>query len=156
MSDMPDEPDILSPERTGDWLPPSEAASRLGVSERTLWRRVDAGRLNKRLVRGRAEILIPRSETDGAPETDLAVPDAPDHPARGDSELMLAILGELREQRGSDGQTIVRLAERVGQLQAENEALTARLAHLEARERQSWWRRWLGLADRPGTDPAPR
>src|SRR3954467_9804645 len=43
----------------GEWLPPATAASRLGVSERTLWRLVKAGRYHRRVVDRKAMILVP-------------------------------------------------------------------------------------------------
>src|SRR3954470_9299318 len=42
-----------------EWLPPAAAASRLGVSERTLWRLVKAGRYHRRAVDRKAMILVP-------------------------------------------------------------------------------------------------
>ena len=57
--------EVLADDRqvSGEWLPPATAASRLGVSERTLWRLVKAGRYHRRVVDRKAMILVPLPDT---------------------------------------------------------------------------------------------
>ncbi len=139
----------------GEWLPPAAAALRLGVSERTLWRMVRAGRYHKRTERGRAEVLVPLPD-DSATTPDGVLPAVTLAP---DTALTLAIVDELRRQREQDTDTIVRQAEELGRLRSEIETerrqadsdrqrLTAERdaarAELEARHGAPWWRRIFG------------
>lgn len=65
--------DVIEPTGlSGAWMRPPPAAAALGISERTLWRHVEAGRYRKRVVDGRAEVFVP-GEMSG-------VPDNPDTP----------------------------------------------------------------------------
>lgn len=147
--DAPHPPDSLTgevvsePDTSGEWLPPAAAASRLGVSERTLWRHVNAGRYHKRVTAGRAEILVPGgtdTEPDNpATDTGLAVPD------RSDAAL-LAVVAELKERRQQDAELIDRLTDRLTRQAEEVGQVKARLAQAEQRavdaERRLRDRRW--------------
>lgn len=145
----------------GAWLTPPAAALHLDVSERTLWRYVEAGRYHKRIVRGRAEVFIP-----GAQDASDSLPDSPDTPnlpavqAPPDTGLTLAVIEELRAQRLQDADTIDRQAQRIAALEREAGTQAARANGLEAqlaaevarRERaeqgaarlreRRWWRFW--------------
>ncbi len=69
---MPDSPDNVT-DTTDSGLTPAEAAARLGVSERTIYRRIDKGMLQaRRIDTPRGEVL--RILLDG-------VSDSPPHPA---------------------------------------------------------------------------
>jgi regulator of replication initiation timing len=63
ISDMP--PDTDRQTVVGEWLGPPEAEQRLGISERTLYRRIASGRLKKRaLDDGRIEVWVSGPLTD--------------------------------------------------------------------------------------------
>jgi AraC-like DNA-binding protein len=147
--DTPQEPTVTrgevisEPVTSGEWLTPSSAADRLGMSERTLWRMVKDGRYQKRLVNRRAEILVPVSDTSAtgnATETALSLSDRPS------DTLALAVIEELRQQRQTDNDRLTRqtdeikaLAERAAAAEARADLLAAELERL--RERR-WWRFW--------------
>jgi ABC-type Fe3+ transport system permease subunit len=129
----------------GEWLPPADAARRLSISERTLWRRVTAGQYRRQVISGKAQILVPLAGS--VPNTAaLAVPAAPD-------TLSVAIIEELRARREQDAELIadltagmVRRAEQLGEMKAQLAAERARADAAEAerdrlRERR-WWRWW--------------
>jgi hypothetical protein len=157
MTDTPDTPghpisgDIVSaPDVTGEWLPPAAAALRLGISERTLWRHVNAGRYHKRITSGRAEILTPEGAAvpdNSATPTGLAVPD-------DDRQMSLAIIEELRRRLDTEADRQRRLsvkterqAQEIGRLQAARAAAEQRAADLAERLRAAerpWWRKILG------------
>jgi hypothetical protein len=145
----------------GDWLPPAAAASRLGVSERTLWRLVKAGRYHRRVADRKAMILVPTtapppdtSATSGSP----IVPDTVTRELSGNlsgvtDSAVSAIVGELRRQHESSLALIAQQAETIGRLTAENEALKAAQGALEApglteppdpttEGSVPWWRSW--------------
>lgn len=146
MTDEPiSEPTVTSGEvvsasdTTGTWLSPPAAASRLGVSERTLWRHVNAGRYHKRVVAGRAEILVPEG-ADSLPDNSATAiaPVTPD-------AALLAVVAELKERRQQDADLIDRLtgrltgqAEEIGKLKQERDDLAAKLA-TAGRRRWRWW-----------------
>jgi hypothetical protein len=128
----------------GEWLPAGPAAVRLGISERTLWRRVDAGVIAKRSGDGRAEMYVPLLDVDlsgAAPDPSGRLPVARPEP------LALAIVGELERQHTVMLAREERLLERI-RLQAETIGrLEAELArHRPARP---WWAFWRAV--RPGS-----
>ena len=154
----------------GDWLPPAAAASRLGVSERTLWRLVKAGRYHKRTERGRAEVLVPASaplpdDSASAGSTGRTV-DTGAYAKSGSLTAMpdglaVAILEELSRQREDDAERLTCQAETIGRLTAELDQARARIADLERPPEPPanpfpqpmplppseaspppWWRRW--------------
>src|SRR5215213_2107442 len=96
--------EVLADDRqvSGEWLPPATAASRLGVSERTLWRLVKAGRYHRRVVDRKAMILVPLPDT-GATSGQPPVPDTTIAPLSGSmsgvtDSAVLAIVDELKRQ----------------------------------------------------------
>jgi hypothetical protein len=127
----------------GDWLAPATAASMLGVSERTLWRLVKAGRYHRRTVDRKALILVPRTGTvpdTGAniptdPAPSVAVANVSGNVSNVTDTLALAIVDELRRQHTA---TLVTLAEKdtiisaqaetIGSLRTERDAARASLA----------------------------
>lgn len=122
--------DALPP---GDWLPPAAAASRLGVSERTLWRLVKAGRYQRRVVDRKAMILVPT--TVPLPDTSAtsATPFVPDTVATELSGIssgvtdtaILAVVDELKRQSEASLALVAQQAETIGRQAAEIEALKA-------------------------------
>lgn len=124
----------------GDWLPPAEAARRIGVSERTLWRRVTAGQLLRKVVSGKALVLVPVAGSVPNP-SDLTVPDAPDG-------LALAVIEELRRQHDEAAERLTRqaghieeLERQTGKLEAERDQARAEVARMQS---YSWWKRLFG------------
>ncbi len=145
MSDEAEDSKIIPSDQTGIWVTPAEAASRLGIAERTLWRRVAKNLIHKRVVRGRAEILIPdgtpTASGDGESKQPIVFvprasepPDRAAKPARAnESSVALAhgVVQELREQREADAEAISRYVQII-QEQADR---IGRLAALEDRSR---------------------
>jgi hypothetical protein len=149
-------PDIVSGEvvdqsfaGNGEWLTASLAAARLGMSERTLWRRIDAGKLRKRMVAGRAEIYVPLAGTLPATEqTEETRPPESIAVSAVSDTLALAIIEELRAQRLADAERLTSLtadtqrqAETIGTLKAEAAELRRQLDEVR---RKRWYdpRRW--------------
>jgi hypothetical protein len=138
---------VNTPDVTGEWLSPASAASRLGISERTLWRHVNAGRYHKRIESGRAEVLVPIGSATGAPDNSAmppmpAVPDA-------DRQMSLALLGELRRRLDEEADRQRRLtvkterqAQEIGRLQAQLDAERRARAEAERRRARRWWEWW--------------
>jgi|SRR5215471_16142060 len=122
----------------GEWLPPVEACARLGISERTLWRRVDAGRFEKRVIRGRAEIWVPVAGTPSVSQAvagmagGVAAPPVPleivaEGLHRAVEPLLAAWSQELAQRRSEDRERAVRAEARVLELERENARLSATL-----------------------------
>jgi hypothetical protein len=141
---------VSAPDVTGDWLSPAAAALRLGISERTLWREVKAGKYHRKIEDRKALILVPDSGARGrqATETGLAV--APDSSANAPA------LAELANRLTRQANTVTRQAVQITRLNADKQKLTAerdalaeRLAGVE-RERDQlreaaerpWWQFW--------------
>lgn len=137
----------------GEWLAPNLAAVRLGMSERTLWRRIDTGKLRKRLRDGRAQVYVPVAGR--APDTEDA-PVAGRVPATDGSALAtvtpdnqafsLAVIEELRRQHQETLDIIERqsgqiadLSRQLGSSETERDVLCAELLLA----RRPWWRRWI-------------
>lgn len=144
--------EILADDRqvSGEWLLPATAASRLGVSERTLWRLVKAGRYHRRVVDRKAMILVPLPDT-GATPGEPPVPDTTIAPLSGSMSgvtdtAVLAIVDELKRQAEASLVLIAQQAETIGELRAENRALLARTeVHSAESSREppaARWRAW--------------
>lgn len=140
--------DVIAPTGTaGAWMRPPPAAAALGISERTLWRHVEAGRYRKRIVDGRAEVFVP-GEMSGAPDS-VATPQSLAERREPDNSAMLVVaelqrhLTALEASRAADMDRLTRQAEEIGRLQAERDALREQLdAERQARaaaERRRWW-----------------
>lgn len=121
---------VSTPDTSGEWLSPPAAADRLGMSERTLWRKVSEGRYQKRVVNRRAEILVPVPVTGATEENQENALVAPD---RAPDSMALAVIDELKQQRRQDNETIASLTGRLTALERENAVLKERLT--------PWWRR---------------
>ena len=136
-----------------------EAAERLGVSERTVLRRIQKGMLPAYKIEtphGQAW----RITLDSTP--DSASPAAPAPPAkvsvRGDThetQALLKLLEDERRERGALVQRNEQLAGQVGFLQAKMQDQDRQIALLMAPkdepepepaqpERRPWWKRWIG------------
>jgi hypothetical protein len=126
----------------GDWLDVRQACVRLGISERSLYRRINAGRLTRRPSQGGGiEVYVPPSGTppEAPPDESGALPD-------GDALLLVERIVSPFHQTLGD------LIRRNAELERENGRLQARLGELERRltppdtTAAPWWRRtWLWL-----------
>lgn len=148
---MTDEPIVTTGEVvppsgvSGEWLAPPMAASRLGISERTLWRYIDQGKYHKRVRDRRAEILVPVSGATPPPSSETALAPTPDTGA------MLAKLDEIERRLTRQSMTVTRQAVHItrqadtikqlrDQLAAQATALEAARGEV-ARLKRPWWRR---------------
>lgn len=109
--------EIMDPEDGGRWELATIAHTLLGVSQKTLYRRIERGLIKTRKNGlGRLEVWLSPEVTPATPMTMApAVPDT----------LTLAIVNELRQQREADRQAIVTQAETIA-------ALSERAARAEA------------------------
>jgi hypothetical protein len=136
----------------GVWLSPREAQAALRIGERTLFRRIQRGHLQRRQRSdGRVEVwvpgarpstTVPETDTDGQAPTDqatraLAVVDRLNAAVAQQVTPLLAELATTREE-------LVRLARENGQLQERVAALEARLTPTvpETVSDGRWWQRW--------------
>jgi hypothetical protein len=153
------------PTQAGEWLDLRAAAMRLGVSDRTLFRRISAGKLVKReRADGRIEVWLPL--TDGQ----TASPDSVGHTEEQQAERVLAVAQRFNDavslavsqQLAVHVEKITELARENGELSAENTRLRERVAELETRQtasatmtdtvsvsdtsgeppRRPWWQFW--------------
>lgn len=136
----------------GRWLAVPLAALHLGLSERTLWRRINAGKLRQRAEDGRTLVYVPLSGAvpDGAAPLAGTAPDgggalAPLSGAVPDGGLAVAIVEELRRQHEEATEQLARkdvlladLQYRLGRTEAERDALRA----ATERPRRPWWQVW--------------
>jgi hypothetical protein len=137
----------------GVWLSPREAQAALGIGERTLFRRIQRGHLQRhQRADGRVEVwvpsarpspTVPETDTDGQTPTDqaaraLAVVDRLNAAV---AQQVTPLLAELATAR----QELVQLARENGQLQERVTALEARLTPTvpETVSDGPWWARWL-------------
>ena len=150
----------------GAWLSPRDAQVLLGISERTLWRRLARGQYEKRPREGGlVEIWVPTarpSMTEPAPVSDRQTQEESferglvlvDRFGQALAQQVAPLLQELAATR----EQLVDLAQENGRLSAENSALAARVAELEQRPAtpvmvtvndrletpaKPWWRRLL-------------
>lgn len=165
-TDAPVGPDSLAGEVIEDdaggaweWLPPPAAALRLGVSERTLWRMIKAGRYHRRTERGRAEVRVPLPDSgarNGHSEyatTDGATPDSGASPGAlvpaAPDTVALSMIEALRQRLDVDEERLTRQADELRALVAEHAALKAERdgarAELRRERRRSWWQRVWGI-----------
>jgi hypothetical protein len=136
---LSDETSDVDGQQPGEWLDMRAAQHRLGVSERTLHRRIATGKLRRRTrLDGRLEVWLP-----SAPGPTLS-DDMTDSVGTANHERQLAIVerfGEtirglveplqrdLSEARGQ----VERLARENGELSERTRSMEARIAELEAR-----------------------
>lgn len=143
----------------GRWLTQVEAARLLSVSDRTLRRRIAAGRLLSRRRAGRTLVYVDAAANqDGLPEdaADTRDSDPADQDGRpgrasaltevsgasGSQEgALLALLREERERASQAEQAAAMWQERARNLETQVEQLLALPAHEEEPPRR-WWRFW--------------
>lgn len=141
ITDIP--PDSDSQTLVGEWLGPPEAEQRLGISERTLYRRIASGRLKKRTLEdGRIEVWVsgPLTDTDRHehPDENGHWPVTGDQPPDSDrqvtSERALALMDRFNAALARQVEPLVReladtrrqlvaLAEQTGRLSERTEHL---------------------------------
>lgn len=131
----------------------AEAAARLGVSERTVYRRLRAARVGPALRRGQLRLYaaadIDRLAHDGDPATvavtamaDMAL--TPASPSASDvADRLAAVVADISAAYTA---ALVARDEHLADLERENAALRAAVARLSATsdttDRRPWWRRW--------------
>jgi hypothetical protein len=114
----------LGPE-TGEWCRKPEAATRLGISERMVEKRIAAGRLRKRVrIDGVTEVLVPRSSEDVSVQKAI--------------ELVERFNGQLSSTISPLVQTIRAQAEEIGRLKGRIEELE----RVPNPVPKPWWRFW--------------
>ena len=76
------------------WMPVAEAAARLGVSERTIWRRIKSESIPSRSEAGRTLVDLEESDAsaDGLHGAEL-------HSRAADDDALAAVMAELAELR---------------------------------------------------------
>jgi Flp pilus assembly CpaF family ATPase len=118
------------------WVRKSEAASRHGVSERTIENRVKAGTLRKRLRDdGTVEILVAKEPRD------LQVDKSYDFLER--MELVVAQrVAPVQAELAAEREKRLEQAERIGELRKEAEMLREQLRATKARANRPRWRFW--------------
>ena len=111
------------------WLRKAQAAAHLGVSEKTVENRINAGKLRKRVQAGVVEILCPPRDVETEATRALALVERYNEAL---AKQTLPLVSQIRE-----------LSETNGRLAAENEALRKELSESQAvsSQRRSWWSR---------------
>ncbi len=90
------------------WMPVAEAAARLGVSERTIWRRIKSATIPSRSEAGRTLVDFDESATPAEGSSTFGARSA-DLEARGlDDEAMAALVAELGEFRAASEREVLR------------------------------------------------
>jgi septal ring factor EnvC (AmiA/AmiB activator) len=123
----------------GEWLAPKDAAARLGVSERTLYRQLAAGRLRKRIgPDSRPLVLVPLTARQAASDSGRQAAEEQAERAVALLERANAMVAQqvapLLAELSAMRQQLTELAEDRGRLSAENAHLRARVTELEARQ----------------------
>lgn len=146
---QPDTESDLSPVERGAWMDIVSACTALGVTERTIQRRVMRGEIQRRTVSGgRAEFWI--ATPDMSPATSDRPSDAPGGMLAllDRQEALIDHLSDLaRQQQAPLLETIREQAEEIGRLKAELTAERERRAltgDTSDTARASWWRRIFG------------
>lgn len=141
--------DTDAPDAAGRWLPASAAARALGITERSVRRRVAAGRLRARRTRQGTRVWVAdadRPDAADAEDDGEDDGDAPDVRARTPADpsgaarltVPVEVWREERERASRAEQAAAMWQERSANLAAELERLLALPAHEE--ERPPWWR----------------
>jgi excisionase family DNA binding protein len=132
--------------RDGHWLSLAEAAAVLGVSVRTLRRRVTSGEIQRRRTDGRVLFFVPWAATVATDAVTVAQTMAEEaatmHPAV--TALERALAAE-RERASQAEQAAAMYQERARGLEQEVERLSAQLAlpaPAPAPAPRPWWQRW--------------
>jgi hypothetical protein len=132
------------PAAAGEWLDTRAAYTRLGISERTLYRRIASRRYLKRdKGNGTIEVWIPADEPQVGPDSVI------DTDGQAQAERSLALVERVNlavsHQVGPLLELVRDQQERLGELERENGRLQAELAAVTAdrHDPKPWWRRWL-------------
>jgi predicted DNA-binding transcriptional regulator AlpA len=136
MSDIPSDIEPSEPER-GEWVDLPTASLRLGISERSIYRRITRGTLTRRTgIHGRVEVWLPAS----IPVSDIV----------SDTSLTRPTLYERwhseQEMHTAYMEAIARLAEENGRLKADLARFRQEHPHIPPRRRPSvlqWLRRFF-------------
>jgi excisionase family DNA binding protein len=134
-------------------LPIQQAAQSLGISERTLWRRIEDGEIKSRMVGNKRVVRVPMDSATLPRDNDMTVP-------QKQIGTVVDLQKIVQELNGAN----YRIGYLQGQLEIKNEQLRllpdlqeasrevhilkAQLAAAEAELsvlRKPWWRRFLGL-----------
>lgn len=168
---MDQNPDRTVPDETGEYLPLTEAAQRLGIAYDTARKRLKAGALQGERRNGRWYVLMPGPEShpergpepkpnpsgtqseDSGPIPDESEPN-PDDSGPASDALVAALQDEvtfLRQQLDHQTRIIAGLVQRIPELQAlpesalqeaHSEPVPAKVQSVTGWRR--WWRRMLG------------
>ena len=142
--------DSLS-DRVTDALTPAEAAVRLGVSERTIWRRIKVGKLDTEHTAGGVRVLLSDAVSVDDRQASVASDNVSDSATDSPQPELMKALEMVSELTRRNEQ----LAGQVGFLQAKMQDQERQIALLMAPkdepapeppaepERVSWWKRWL-------------
>jgi hypothetical protein len=142
-------------DRQGAWLTSHAAQQQLGISERTLFRRIARGQLERRhRANGQVEVWVPTAEAttataDSAPDTDRQHAQAEqalvlvDRFGQAVAQQVAPLLQEMAAMR----QQLVDQAEEIGRLRAQLDRRAPAPAAPADTDRQTdghppWWRRW--------------
>lgn len=140
--------DSLS-DRVTDALTPAEAAVRLGVSERTIWRRIKAGKLNSEHREDGVRVLLTDTVSVDDRQASVASDTVSDTVTDSPQPELMKALDMVSELTRRNEQ----LAGQVGFLQAKTQDQERQIALLMAPkedepeppaqpERRPWWRFW--------------
>ena len=129
--------DSLS-DRVTDALTPAEAAVRLGVSERTIWRRIKAGKLDTEHTGDGVRVLL----------SDAVSVD--------DRQVSVALSDTLSEATDSPQPELMKALEMVSELTRRNEQLAGQVGFLQAKLQDAQEEnQQLRLLPAPKDEPAP-
>jgi excisionase family DNA binding protein len=165
MSDVTPPDGMAATPPSADDMTPAEAAARLGISERTVQRRLKQGTLKGYKVdTGRGEVwrVVLDDMAATAPAPDVMTPVSPRHDdvmASSVAEFAHAVIDELRDEYRDEIERLRRenqqLAGQLGFTQAKLQEAEKQIALLMAPKdepesappaepaRVSWWKRWL-------------
>ena len=135
-----------------DALTPAEAAVRLGVSERTVWRRIKAGKLDTEHTLEGVRVLLSDAVSVDDRQASVASDNVSDRATDSPQPELMKALEMMSELTRRNEQ----LAGQVGFLQAKMQDQEQQIALLMAPkdepapelpaqpERRPWWKRWIG------------
>jgi hypothetical protein len=138
-------------------MPISEAASALGISERTLWRRIENGEIKSRLKGNKRLVRVPVKNVTVQHDSAITLGDSPKLRQAGTVIDLAAVINELNSANYRVGYLQGQLEIKDQQLRLlpdlqsraeEASELKTRLALYEAEIaylKKSWWKRLFGL-----------
>jgi hypothetical protein len=134
----------------GAWLDTAQACAFLGITDRTLFRRVSRGEIKRQLLPGRrSEFWIPggtRQEThpdmrQDEPDESLAVMSQQLALLERQGEITALQIAPLMDELTRSRQQLTEQAEEIGRLKAELDAERGRAKLSDDTKRQPWWQR---------------